>query len=210
MEQFSSLLTKQDLLEEVSPISRSGNMCSQTFPHGNSLYHKIITDRVRLLLQHGLRLGGVVYNRHVITIYISWAVNLDAQHSQLNYDSSQSLYPLIHGYKFGFEDSALNSGQLIGVPVNQGNIYENHESCPGTAVTLVPCMVRVNKHAQVNLLAKWLRSIQRFGLLNIPIERCVILIGLELRNFDPRVTGIEHQHGVVLNIQVRHNVQCIY
>ena len=68
------------------------------------------------------------------------------------------------------------------------------------AVTLVSCVVRVNKDAQGNLLAKWLRSIQGFGLLNIPIERCPILIGLEFRHVDPRVIGIKHQPGVVINL----------
>ena len=77
-------------------------------------------------------------------------------------------------------------------------------------VTLVPCVVRVNKHAQGKLLVKWLRSIKRFGLLNIPIERCPILIGLEFRHVNPMVTGIKNQPGVVLTLQVRLNVQFIY
>ena len=88
----------------------------------HSLSHKMIKDRVILLLQHGIRLGGVVYNRHVITTYISWAVNIDAHHSQLESDSSQGLYTLLHGYKFGSKDSALNSVLLLGVPVNHGHI----------------------------------------------------------------------------------------
>ena len=77
-------------------------------------------------------------------------------------------------------------------------------------VTLVLFMVRVYKHALGNLFAKWHRSIQSFGLLNIPIERCLILIGLEFRYVNPRVSGIKHHPGVVLNLQVRHNVHCIY
>ena len=170
----------------------------------------MITDRVRILIQHGLRLGGVVYNRHVITIYISWAVNLYAPNLQLKSDSYQGFYNLIHGYKLGSKDSALNSGLLLGVPFNHGHIHENHESRPGTMVTLVLCMVRVNKHAQGNLLSKLLRSIQMFVLLNVPIERYPILIGLEFRHVNPRVTGIKHQPGVLLNLQIRHNVQCIY
>ena len=72
-----SLLSIQELCEEVRPVYCSGDMCSQTFSHANSLSNKIITDRVRLLLQDGLGIGGVVNNRHVITIYISWAVNLE-------------------------------------------------------------------------------------------------------------------------------------
>ena len=170
----------------------------------------MITDTVRLLLQDGLRLGGVVNNIHVINIYISLAVNHDSHHSQLESDSSQGFYTLLHGYKFRSKDSALNNGLILGVPVNHGHIYENHVSCPGTTVTIVPCMFRVNKHAQGNLFAKWFRSIQRFGLLNIPIERCPILIELETRHVHPRLTGIKHQPGVVLNLQVRHIVQRIY
>ena len=200
MDQLLSLLTKQDLREELSPVSRSGDMCIQTFPHGNRLSHKIITYRVILLLQHGLRLGGVMYNRHVITIYISWSVNIDAHHSQLKDDPSQGFYTLLHGYRFVPENSALDSGLLLGVLVDHCHVHENHESRPGAAVTLVPCVVRVNKHAQGDLLAKWLRSIHGLGLLTIPIERCPILIGLEFRHVDPRVTGIKHQPGVVLNL----------
>ena len=141
-----------------------------------------------------------MYNRHVITIHIGWAVNLDAHHSQLKSDSSQGFYTLLHGYKFGSKDSALNSGLLLGVPVDHCHVYKNHKSRPGATVALVPCVVRVNKHAQGNLLAKWIRTIQVFGLMNTPIERCPILIGLEFRHVNPRVTGIKHQPVIVLNL----------
>ena len=99
---------------------------------------------------------------------------------------------------------------LLGLPVYHCHVNENYESRPGAAVNLVPCVVRVNKHAQGDIIAKWLRSIQGFGLLNIPIERCPILIGLEFRHVDPRVTRVKYQHGVLLNLQVGHDVQCIY
>ena len=58
-------------------------------------------------------------------------------------------------------------------------------------VTLVLCVFRINKHVQGHLLSKWLRRIQWFGLLNIPIERCPILIGLELRHVNPIYPGID-------------------
>ena len=111
-----------------------------------------------------------MYNRHVITVYISWAVNLDAHHLQLKSDFYEGFYTLLHGSKFSSEDSALDSGLLLGVPVDHDHVHENYDSRPGATVTLLPCVVRVNKHAQGNLLAKWLRSIQGFFLLNIPIE----------------------------------------
>ena len=109
----------------------------------------MITDGVRLLIQYGLRLGGVVNNIHDITIYISWAVNLDAYHSQLESDSSQGLYTLLHGYKLSSKDSALKSVLLLGVPVNHGHIHENHVSHPGTKVTLVPCMASLVSETQI-------------------------------------------------------------
>ena len=144
---ITALLAGQDLGQEVSPVKQGRDMSRQTFFHCDSFPHEEIANTARLLLQTRFRPGGVVDDRHVVTVNIGGSVHRDTHHAQLVPDAAQGFDALLHGNKLHANDSAFNSGLFLGVLAYQGLIQEDQTASAGTTIRLVPGVVRVNKHS---------------------------------------------------------------
>ena len=104
----------------------------------------------------------------------------DIHHPHLIPDSTQRFNAVLHGNTLGSKDSALNSGLFLCEPINHEPIQKDHEASAGTTISLIPSMVRVNKHPELNIFTQGLRDIQRLGLFAISIEASPVSIRLEL------------------------------
>ena len=58
-------------------------MAREVFAHGNCFANGVVTYRIGLLLQHGLRPLSIMDDRHVVAIDKRWARYRDTHHAIL-------------------------------------------------------------------------------------------------------------------------------
>ena len=107
------------------------------------------------LLQRRFGMLGVVNNRHVITVNVGWAHKLHSHQSQFVAKASQSFHTLFYGHEFGSKDASLNSGLFLREPDDGRHIQYNDKAHSRLTCYFVPCMIRVDEHAEIDVLAPW-------------------------------------------------------
>ena len=98
-------------------------------------------------------------HRHVIPINVRWSGKFKAHHSQLIPDAAQSLNALLHGKKISPKNISLDSGLFLVMLIYHGHIHKNHITSTVTTIRLIPGIVGINKHYELNFLN------ERFGAL---------------------------------------------
>ena len=131
---------------------------------------------MQFLKKHRLRLGGIVYHRHVIPINVSWSRNFNAHNLKLIPDAVQRLNVLFHGNKLSPKNSALNSGLFLGMPIHYGNIHKYNITGTGKTICLIPGILRIDKHSKLNFLTDMFRRIMRLCLFGIYVEGSPVIV----------------------------------
>ena len=90
-------------------------------------------------------------------------------------------------------------------PTDQGVLDEDHEACLGPSVGPVPCMVTVNKHAQVYLLSARFEGVGGNYLLGPTIKLLPFLPSFKHVQVNKEIGRVKHKARVMLVIhEFRH------
>ena len=101
----------------------------------------MISNRVTLLLQTGLRKLIIMNDQHVVTLDIRWATNLYSNHPQLILYSNKFLHENLHGQKLRLKHRFIYCDLLLGEPLDQRSVKEDEETRAGHPCLLFSCVV---------------------------------------------------------------------
>ena len=122
-DQLLSSLSIEDFCPWVWNNFTAGYMSYQGLAHSSWLMDYVITSRIAFLSKYWLWSGCIVYNWHITPIKILGTWYGNTHHPKLIFQTSQSIYALLHGNTLRTKNWCFNCRLVLREPLHLGSVH---------------------------------------------------------------------------------------